>query len=87
MEPVGETRLAFQTGARVTECIHPGCRTAQLLLTYSIFLTRHISDSREGFVEREDWILFLRLIQLSPSHTLAATRWTLQLPVLRAYVA
>lgn len=52
MEPVGGTRLAFQTGARVTECIHPGCRTAQLLLTYSIFLTRHISDSREGFVER-----------------------------------
>ena len=40
MEPVGGTRLAFQTGARVTECIHPGCRTAQLLLTYSIFLTR-----------------------------------------------
>ena len=52
MEPVGGTRLAFQTGARVTECIHPGCRTAQLLLTYSIFLTRYISDSREGFVER-----------------------------------
>ena len=40
MEPVGGTRLAFQTGARVTECIPPGCRTAQLLLTYSIFLTR-----------------------------------------------
>ena len=40
MEPVGGTRLAFQTGARVTECVHPGCRTAQLLLTYSIFLTR-----------------------------------------------
>ena len=25
----------------------------------------------------------MRLIQLRPSHTLAATRWTLQLPVLR----
>ena len=52
MEPVGGTRQAFQNGARVTECIHPGYRTAQLLLTYSIFLTHHTSDSREGFVER-----------------------------------